>query len=934
MDHTTHPLKPTHYALHIEPHFQSATFDGSSTISISIHSPTTCLTLNAHQLTIKSSTLSHQESSHGHSQPVEIKIAHTSADPTRHTFTLFLAELLPAGARVFLHQTFSGLLRRDGMGFHITDVGGGGRRGGIDDSPPPSSSSSSPMDMMMMASTLFEPRGARTVFPCFDEPCYKTTFCLTLVVAEHLTCLSNTPVRFEGKTTTTTACDDESQRRKKKQVEFHRTPLIPTYLLAFAVGDFHMVEKKTDRPSSSSPSSSFRIPIRAYAPRRNDYDVEKCRFALDVAAQVLAVFEQTFQLECGLAKLDLLAVPGSVGAMENWGLVTISTAAVFIGGDSSAAERLACAQLVTHELAHQWSGNLVGVPSWEHFWLKEALADWAEVTAHDAVVSLSLSPSDSDSGSVVAWRDFAAERMQKALLFDSSRFTHPLEIPIALEEGPYLDEVTYGKGCAVIRMLSELVGQDLFLQGLRRYFRENAYGTAHPDDLWRILTELSGSDIGALMKPWAQVPGHPVVTIEENEAQGTITARQSPFVHSGAVEARSYPVSLGIVTGDGTLITEVLDQKSKSIKVSLDFYKVNTTSLLNFYRVAHPVSRIRRLGGEVGRGALSVEDRISLVADTSALALAGHPDIRTSDLLGLVRDLQDEQCYFVWKPMIATLREISRRLLFEDETTRDAFAKFHRDVVKTCLDRKGRRFDASDDMDEQRFKAMMIGNSAGDETTVAAAESMFARFIDGDEAGLNRNIRSEVFEIVLRRGGKREYKQLCKKLESSTGSTRKDILRSLGYSQDTACIKKTIRLATAPSVMADVGLRPALEALATHRKGVYSLWRFIASGAWSSIPGLDLEKVAPVGEMVLNSLTETAYSAGARRYLESQDSKTLGAEAERCFEGIEARARWLERDREDLIGFLRRNGYYKHAPNVVQRSLGSFRSKLEMLSCL
>ena len=95
---------------------------------------------------------------------------------------------------------------------------------------------------------------------------------------------------------------------------------------------------------------------------------------------------------------------------------------------------------------------------------------------------------------------------------------------------------------------------------------------------------------------------------------------------------------------------------------------------------------------------------------------------------------------------------------------------------------------------------------------------------------------------------------------------------SLGYCQNIACIKKTIQLATTPEMIADVGLRPALESLATHRKGIYGIWRFIASGAWSKIPGLTLAKIAPIGELVLDSLTKAQYSEGARKYLESVDS--------------------------------------------------------------
>lgn len=117
-----------------------------------------------------------------------------------------------------------------------------------------------------------------------------------------------------------------------------------------------------------------------------------------------------------------------------------------------------------------------------------------------------------------------------------------------------------------------------------------------------------------------------------------------------------------------------------------------------------------------------------------------------------------------------------------------------------------------------------------------------------------------------------QFNKLLNKCHTSSGSIRKDIMRSLGYCQNNACIKKTIQLATTSEMIADVGLRPALESLATHRKGIYGLWRFIASGTWSKFPGLTLAKIAPVGELVLDSLAKTEYSEGARKYLENVDS--------------------------------------------------------------
>ncbi|KAK0107228.1 Aminopeptidase 2 mitochondrial [Cadophora gregata] len=856
-------LKPSHYELCIDPYIESATFDGSITIEVEINEPTTVITINSHKLAIRSTTLFD-----GKGDP--IKVSDTGGDSTLQTFSILLEKTLPSKSRIFIYQKFSGFLNKTGIGFHTTEV----HRSG-------------------MLSTLFEPMHARTVFPCFDEPCFKATWAVKVVVPVHLTCLGNMPIKSESESSVTTG--------GKKTVEFRRTPPIPTYLLAFAVGEFNSIE-----------NHDIRIPIRAYAPR--NYEVEHCRYALDVAARVLAIYEQIFGLTCGLEKLDILAVPGSVGAMENWGLVTVSSAVLFISPDSTVAEKMSCAQLIAHEIGHQWFGNLVTMSSWENFWLKEALADWAEIMAQERLFD-SL-PS----------QDFVSEKMQRALCADSSHFTHAL-----VGAGTHLDPITYGKGVSVMRMLAGHIGKDKFLQGIRRFMRQKAYGNGDPEDLWEVLSHISGSDIGAVMKSWTDNAGYPVINVEESEADSTITLTQSPFSLSKIENTTSYPIFLDILTSQG-ILRERLDEQSKTIELPLHFYKLNPGQI-GFYRVAYSISRLEKLGDEVCRGTLSVEDRIGLIFDTAALAFAGHAGLQTSHFLSLVQKFVDETNLFVWTAIIATLREISKRLLFEDHITRNAFMDFQWHLVKRCLYWKG-KFNDHESMEDLRLNVLLFGNSGGDERVVADAYAMFENFTAGDGKMLNPNIRAEVFEIVLKRGGKKEYKRLLKRFETSSGSTRKDIMRSLGYCQNNACIKKTIQLATSPEIIADVGLRPALESLSTHRKGIYALWRFIASDIWTKCPGLTLAKIAPVGQMVLDCLTKIEYSEGARKYLESMDSNMLDSDAEQCFEGIEVRAAWLERDREDLIGWLRKNRYYKHGSTKIWRSMNGVRDALEYLGCI
>lgn len=687
-------LKSSHYDLRIEPDIERDSFSGSVTIQIDVSKPTSSILLNVEDVIILSTSLRDNEGN-----PIEV--LGTILDIKHQTFTSKLAHLIPANSRIFLTHTFSGALNDTVNGFHISPKEPGST---------------------LIASTMMEPRNARKVFPCFDEPSFKATFSVTIIAPSHLTCLGNMPVLSETQIS-----------NHKKMVKFEKTPRMPSYLVAFAIGEFSMIE-----------TSSFRIPVRAYAPL--SHEIEHCRYILDVAVRALEIHEKSFGIDYLLPKLDLIAIPGEKTGIENWGLITMNPEMLVIGPDSPAALKVAGISLIVHELAHQWFGNLVTISSWDHFWLKEALSEWADFTTREQM-------SDSKP-----WEEFlSADTTQRALQADSSRFSHALESPKCVDEGNF-DVVTYGKGCALIRMAEGWLGKEVFLEGVNLFLRNHVYGNASPRDLWRALSQASKTEtVEGVMSSWTKTTGYPVITVEEDEAAGTITLTQNRFLSSGkATEAEDealYPLFLNIVTADG-IINEFLGTRTKTVKAPLDFYKLNANQI-GFYRVVYSQSRLQRLGDDICRGLLSVEDRIGLISDTAALAFSGHPNVNISDLLSFLQHFEGDKSFFVWKVIIDTLDEISKCMFFESKKMRNAFNLFCKHLAKRCI-HKLESFNDLDDLDEQRFKAMMFGNSGGDETVVNSAMKMYERFVAGNAEAINPNIRAEVFEIVLNRGGKKE----------------------------------------------------------------------------------------------------------------------------------------------------------------------------------
>lgn len=209
----------------------------------------------------------------------------------------------------------------------------------------------------ILATTQMEANDCRRAFPCFDEPMHKAKFTVTLIADKHLTCLSNMDVASESEVRS------EVSGTTKKAVKFNPTPLMSTYLVAFIIGELNYIETK-----------KFRVPIRVYAPPSSD--IEHGRFSLELAARTLEYYEKIFGADFPLPKMDMVAIPDfAAGAMENWGLITYRVVDLMLDEKASgAAMKERVAEVVQHELAHQWFGNLVTMDWWEGLWLNEGFA--------------------------------------------------------------------------------------------------------------------------------------------------------------------------------------------------------------------------------------------------------------------------------------------------------------------------------------------------------------------------------------------------------------------------------------------------------------------------------------------------------------------------------------------------------------------------------
>ncbi|KAH9282431.1 Aminopeptidase N [Echinococcus granulosus] len=339
-----------------------------------------------------------------------------------------------------------------------------------------------------LATSQLQPTDARRVFPCWDEPAFKSIFEIKLVRREDFHSMSNMPLV-------------ESRLIGNGWVEdsFKPTLNTSTYLLAFVVSQFESL------PGLDAKNRNFTIWARPDLMSAADY-------ALDIGKKIIGFFEDYFELDYPLEKTDMLAVPHfAAGAMENWGLI-IYREATLIWDPSSGTEfaRQKVATVISHEIAHQWFGNLVTLDWWDDLWLNEGFATFVEYigVAH-------AEPS---------WHmdeQFAVHQLQKVFFVDSLSTTHPVFLPVSHpdEINDIFDAISYNKGASVLRMMEAFLGREVFRQGLKIYLSRHKFQNTKPIDLWNALTEANSKsgnfiDVEAVMNVWIRQPGYPLVSVK------------------------------------------------------------------------------------------------------------------------------------------------------------------------------------------------------------------------------------------------------------------------------------------------------------------------------------------------------------------------------------------------------------------------------------
>jgi puromycin-sensitive aminopeptidase len=730
-------VNPERYAIKLTPDLTTWTFGGEEYVTVQINQAVREIVLNAAELEIQSVSLMDAS---GKLHGASVALDHDN-EQARFSFP----SDLPVG-RSDLSIKFTGVLNDKLHGFYRSTYRGADGQ----DKP--------------LASTQFESTDARRAFPCWDEPAIKAVYQVTLVVDEKLTAISNAGVVREMLLPGT----------GKKEVVFADTIKMSTYLVAFIVGEFEATE----------PVMIGNAPLRVWAvPGKK----RLAKFAVDIGKASLEHFSAYYGVPYPGDKLDLIAIPDfASGAMENLGAITFRETALLVDSEKATrAELERVADVVSHENAHMWFGDLVTMRWWNGLWLNEAFATFMEMLAVDAW-----------KPEWRRWDSFTASRAA-AMQVDGLKSTRPIEFPVEKPEeaAGMFDVLTYEKGASVLRMLEQFLGAERFRDGIRLYLQRHQFANTETTDLWNALEESTGQPVRALMDTWIDQPGYPLISVAKEGRTLVLSQQIFRYIQDGTEVERKWhvPIFLRLGTSSGIAVkTLLLAEKQQRVEFSgdLDWAVVNAGGH-GFYRVRYSAELAESLKSDLGK-TLSAVERFGLVNDGWATTLAGLTSL--PDYLGLIELLRDEDDVNVWTTVIGSCHQLGRIL---DDGQRAGLERRLRALFAAAVERVGWAVKSGESELTSQLRGDLIGalgTVAADQATQERARELFVAYEKNTDS-VDRNLIPALVSIIAHTGGAADYEKCVAKFKNAqTPQEETRYLFALGNFPDAQLIDRTLDL--------------------------------------------------------------------------------------------------------------------------------------------
>ena len=725
---------PSRYDLRLEPDLDGASFSGRVSIALDITETVDALVLNALDLDITDAVF---RAGDGSPQPLVLEF-----DEATERCTLTGSKPFGAG-RAVLELSFQGTLNDKLRGFYRSTF--------VDDTGV----------SRTVATTQMQATDCRRAFPCWDEPDFKAVFAVTLVIADDLVAISNSP---EIRRTPVGA--------GKVAVEFADTMIMSTYLVAFIVGPLEMTD----------PIDVNGTPLRVvHVPGKGHLTA----FAQEIGAFSLRWFERYYGISYPAAKVDLIALPDfAAGAMENLGCITFRENMLLVDPASATqAEEQLIADVVAHEMAHMWFGDLVTMRWWNGIWLNEAFATFMEVAACDAF-----------RPEWQRWSSFSLERTA-AFEVDSLSTTRPVEFAVISPDDAdgMFDVLTYEKGGALLRMLEQYLGEETFRTGIGHYLTTHAYGNTETGDLWDAIEHTSGQPVRRIMDSWIWQEGYPVIAASTDGDE--LVLRQRRFRFDGVDDPTlwSVPVHIRQMTSSGSQTDVVLltEATTRVALVAPDATIVVNAGSNGFLRVDYAPHLLRTLTGPHLQ-TLTTPERYSIVDDAWSSVVAGN--LGADAFCELAKAFADETQVQVWQIILTGLNWCDRCV---HGVARDHFRAFVRQLLNPVLARVGWHHSPNEADLVGELRGQLIRSLAllGDDAPTQKECLRLHEAARQDPRAVDSTVTAAALAVVATRGGLEEYEQILASYRSTSNPQDKlRYLHALAFVPDPSLILRTIDL--------------------------------------------------------------------------------------------------------------------------------------------
>lgn len=775
------------YDLSFEPDLETFTFVGKEIISAVITKPTNTITIHAAELKIKKCQVESRNKS------ITTKF---TLDSKNETLTIKLASTVSGPLKLLID--FDGVLNDRLVGFYRSQYKDKSGK------------------TKYLATTQFEAADARRAFPCWDEPAAKATFDISILTEPNHSAISNT--------------NQTSQKKFGKKIlhKFARTPIMSTYLVYLAVGEFEYLTTK-----------SGKVVMRIVTTKGNS---KKGKFALDLCKKLVRSYEDYFGIKYPLPKLDLIAVPDfASGAMENWGAITFrETILLFDEKTSSTQTKQFIAEVVSHELAHQWFGNLVTMKWWNDLWLNESFATFMATKFVDKFYP-----------EWKLWDQFLEDTMNTAMSLDALHSSHPIDVKVnsPSEIREIFDAISYDKGGCVLKMLESFVTEKNFRAGLRVYLKKFSYKNAEGNDLWDEIGKAAKMPVRSMVNSWLKQTGFPLVDVQKQGSKLVLSQKRFVMEQKGTQKGIwEIPI---VISHDGKTTSKILKKKQEAIPTKSNQILVNPQRS-GFYRIKYSEELMYELKETIRQKSISNIDRWAIQNDLFALCISG--DGLAKDYLDFTSSYENESDYLTQSNVSGNLYALYHRTI--DESYNSQIKQIAHTYFRKMFETLG--WDAQ--KDEPHTNALLRSyviaalGKMDDEEILAEANNRFVQYLKNPNS-LSPDIQDAVFSLVAW-SGKISYEKLLNLYKSAQSQEQKiRFLGALSSFKDPKLLLKTLELSQSKHVRSQNMHIPIIR-ISANQYGKKILWPWLKKN-WKKLR-IKVGSGSPLLNRIVSSISGVA----------------------------------------------------------------------------